>query len=160
MVEVAVFGMGCFWRAQAVFDGLRGVVSTRVGYAGGTGEVRYREAEEEGYAEVVEVKFDLKKISYRELLDVFWREHDPTSKNRQGLDVGERYRSVIFYGDDSQRKKAEVSRKRLDRKLKEKGFFSRLLGKGKTVTEIVPLIKFYEAEREHQDYYKKHGKTC
>ncbi len=160
MIEIAVFGAGCLWHVQDVFDGLDGVVSTRVGYSGGRGNSGYGGIEDSGHAEAIEVKFDSKRISYRKLLDVFWREHDPTLKNRQGLDIGSRYRSVIFYGNDKQKREAMESRERVKKRLLgNRGFFSNLLGE-RIITEIVKMGKFYEAEEEHQDYYKKHGKTC
>lgn len=145
----ATFGAGCFWHVQAVFDKLNGVVSSRVGYEGGVGRGGYENVEEEGHVEVVEIEFDPKKISYGELLDVFWEEHDPTSLNRQGADVGKRYRSVIFYHDAKQK----------DEAMKSSVKISKEIGK-KIVTEIVKADKFYEAEEEHQKYFEKHGKVC
>lgn len=149
MLERATFGAGCFWHVQAVFDKLPGVASSLVGYEGGEGEGVYGSAERRGHAEVVEVKFDSKKISYKKLLDVFWKEHDPTALNRQGLDIGKRYRSVIFYHNAKQKVAAEKSRIELNAKSKKE-----------IVTEIVKAGKFYEAEEEHQKYFEKHGKVC
>lgn len=148
MKEVATFGMGCFWHAQSVFDCLDGVLSSRVGYSGGK-RGGYEDAEEFGNAEVVEVTFDSSKISYGELLEVFWREHDATSVDRQGLDVGKRYRSVIFYHSEEQKRIAERSRDEAEKRLGEK-----------VATEIVAAGDFYEAEEEHQKYFEKHGKVC
>jgi peptide-methionine (S)-S-oxide reductase len=145
---------------QAVFDKLKGVVSSRVGYEGGKRKSGYDDAESAGNAEVVEIEFDPERISYERLLDIFWKEHDPTSLNRQGLDFGRRYRSVIFYHDEEQKKKAKISMEKAEKRLKGRGFFSKFFGGKKIVTEIVKARKFYEAEEEHQNYYKKHGKTC
>ena len=140
----ATFGAGCFWHVQAVFDKLDGVVSSKVGYEGGVGSGGYEGAEEEGHAEVVKIEFNPEKISYGELLNVFWEEHDPTSLNKQGADVGRRYRSVIFYHDEEQRLEAEKSKENVERELDKK-----------VVTEVVEAGEFYEAEEEHQKYLEK-----
>lgn len=145
----ATFGAGCFWGVEDAFRRVRGVVSTRVGYMGG--HMKNPTYEDvctglTGHAEVVEVTFDPALVSYSELLDVFWSIHDPTSLNRQGPDVGEQYRSVIFYHDDEQRRLAVESR----RKLEESGRFT-----GKIVTAIEPAGTFYEAEDYHQQYLEK-----
>ncbi|MDI9617506.1 peptide-methionine (S)-S-oxide reductase MsrA [Methanothermobacter sp.] len=145
----ATFGAGCFWGVEDAFRRVRGVVSTRVGYMGGHMENPTYEdvcTGLTGHAEVVEVTFDPDIVSYSDLLDVFWSIHDPTSLNRQGPDVGEQYRSVIFYHDDEQRRLAVESR----RKLEESGRF-----RGRIVTAIEPATTFYEAEDYHQQYLEK-----
>lgn len=145
----ATFGAGCFWGVEDAFMRVRGVVSTRVGYMGGHVENPTYEdvcTGLTGHAEVIEVTFDPALVSYSDLLDVFWSIHDPTSLNRQGPDVGEQYRSVIFYHDDEQRRLAVESR----RKLEESGRFS-----GRIVTAIEPAGAFYEAEDYHQQYLEK-----
>ncbi|MFB2623971.1 peptide-methionine (S)-S-oxide reductase MsrA [Methanothermobacter marburgensis] len=147
--EKATFGAGCFWGVEDAFRRVRGVVSTRVGYMGGHVENPTYEdvcTGLTGHAEVVEVTFDPEIVGYSDLLDVFWSIHDPTSLNRQGPDVGEQYRSVIFYHDDEQRRLALESRK----KLEESGRFSRRI-----VTAIEPAGTFYEAEDYHQQYLEK-----
>lgn len=151
----ATFGAGCFWGVEDAFRKVRGVVSTRVGYMGGHMENPTYEdvcTGLTGHAEVVEVTFDPALVSYSELLDVFWSIHDPTSLNRQGPDVGEQYRSAIFYHDDEQKRLALESR----RKLEESGRFT-----GKIVTAIEPASTFYEAEEYHQQYLEKNrGRRC
>lgn len=153
--EIAAFGAGCFWGVQSVFDRVKGVLKTEVGYMGG--DEGYENVSYEmvcsgktWHAETVKVEFNPSKISYSELLDVFWKSHDPTQLNRQGFDFGTQYRSVIFYYNDKQKKEAEMS---LLKKQKE-------LGKKKIVTEIVKARKFYRAEEYHQKYNEKHGKVC
>jgi peptide-methionine (S)-S-oxide reductase len=145
--EKATFGTGCFWCSEAVFKRLEGVNSVVSGYSGGT--VRNPTYEQvcsgkTGHAEVVQISFDPKKISYEELLDMFWSSHDPTTLNRQGADVGTQYRSVIFFHDEKQREAAEKSMALHQKKLRQK-----------IVTEIKPFEKFYKAEDYHQDYYLK-----
>lgn len=145
----ATFGAGCFWGVEDAFRRVRGVVSTRVGYMGGHMENPTYEdvcTGLTGHAEVVEVTFDHALVSYSDLLDVFWSIHDPTSLNRQGPDVGEQYRSVIFYHDDEQRRLALESRRKLD----DSGRF-----RGRIVTAIEPAGTFYEAEEYHQQYLEK-----
>lgn len=152
-MEIATFGAGCFWGVEAVFEALPGVVSTRVGYCGGhTENPTYQEVctDTTGHAEVVEVQFDPAKISYDSLLDVFWRNHDPTTLNRQGPDVGTQYRSVVFYHSESQRKMAEDFKIKLTN---EKRF------KKPIVTVIEKAVPFYPAEEYHQKYLKKRGLT-
>jgi peptide-methionine (S)-S-oxide reductase len=144
---VASLGGGCFWCLEAAFDALRGVESVVSGYAGGTvPEPTYKQvcSGRTGHAEVVQVTFDPDVISYRELLEVFFTLHDPTTLNRQGADVGTQYRSVIFYHTPEQRR---VAREVLD-ELEAEGIWDAPL-----VTELEPLETFYPAEDYHQDYY-------
>jgi len=146
----ATFGMGCFWCAEAVFQKLKGVESVVSGYAGGTKEgPSYEEVSTggTGHAEVVQIIYDSRKISYEELLEVFWSLHDPTTPNRQGDDVGPQYRSVILYHDEKQKTLAEKSQEALS----DSGKW-----KKPVVTEIRPLEKFYKAEEYHQNYYHEH----
>lgn len=146
----ATFGAGCFWHVEHLFQKTPGVKSTRVGYAGGkTKNPSYEDvcSDTTGHAEAVEVIFDPGKISYEQLLEVFWQNHDPTTPNRQGPDVGKQYRSAIFYHDDIQKDLALKSKQELESTGKYK----------KIVTEIVPAAEFYEAEEFHQKYFEKHG---
>ena len=143
--EIADLGGGCFWCMEAVFERLPGVISVTSGFAGGTTEnPTYREvcSETTGHAEVTEIEFDPAKISYDQLLNVFWQAHDPTTLNRQGADEGTSYRSIILYRDQKQQLLAEKS------KLEAQKNFSSPI-----VTEIAPLKKFYKAEDYHQEYY-------
>ena len=145
--ETAVFGAGCFWCIEAVFSELKGVESVTAGYSGGhVKNPAYREVctGRTGHAEVAKITFDHSIITFKELLEVFWKTHDPTTLNRQGADVGTQYRSVIFYTNDHQKEQAVEYKKRLD----TSGAFSSPI-----VTEISPLENFYEAEQDHQDYY-------
>lgn len=145
----ATFGSGCFWCTEAIFQQLRGVSSVKSGYAGGASEnPTYREvcSGESGHAEVIQVEYDPTVISYDELLEVFWRTHDPTTLNRQGNDIGSQYRSVIYYHDEMQEKLAFSYLK----KLTEEKLWSDPI-----VTEVSPLPKFYEAEIYHDDYYNQ-----
>jgi peptide methionine sulfoxide reductase msrA/msrB len=149
--ELATFGMGCFWGAEADFCALDGVVGTKVGYAGGnTPDPSYRKVSSggTGHAEVVQVEYDPTVISYDELLEVFWREHDPTTPNRQGPDVGSQYRSLILFHGSEQESAARESLKR-----HAGGFRSPI------VTEIVPATAFYPAEDYHQRYLEKRGRV-
>jgi methionine-S-sulfoxide reductase len=145
----ATFGAGCFWGVEAAFRRLDGVIGTRVGYAGGRkdaptyAEVCYTAT---GHAEVVEVTFDEDVVPYEALLAVFWAEHDPTQLNRQGPDVGDQYRSVIFVHDDAQRTAAEASRDRVQARLSKH-----------VVTQIEAAPTFWEAEDYHQQYLEKRG---
>lgn len=152
MPEVkATFGAGCFWGVQAEFDKVEGVISTQVGFMGGKKEnPTYRDVctHTTGHAEVVEVTYDPAKLSYEKLLDVFWNIHDPTTLNRQGPDVGDQYRSVIFYYAQEQKAAAEGSKTAQDRS----GRFGRPL-----VTQIVPAQTFWRAEEYHQKYLEKRG---
>jgi peptide-methionine (S)-S-oxide reductase len=153
-MEKATFGAGCFWGVEAAFRKLKGVVSTLVGYEGGSlDNPTYKDvcSDETGHAEVVQVEFDPAKISYEELLAVFFAIHDPTTLNRQGPDVGTQYRSVIFYHSPDQAKKARAFKEALDRE----GAFNDPI-----TTEIVPAKTFYKAEEYHQRYHEKHGGSC
>ena len=145
----AVFGGGCFWGVEALFERLEGVSDAVSGYMGGhTPNPVYEAvcAGITGHAEVVEVSFDPDKISYQELLDYFFRMHDPTTPNRQGLDIGSQYRSVIFTHGQEQEKEA----RQFIEMLESKGAFPRPI-----VTEVAPAGQFWQAEEFHQDYYQK-----
>lgn len=147
--QVATFGGGCFWCTEAVFEELKGVESVVSGYAGGHVEHPSYEqvcGKQTGHAEVIRVVYDPREISYEELLEAFWKTHDPTTLNRQGNDVGPQYRSVIFYHNDEQKELAEHYRQ----KLNESGAY-----RDPIVTQIEPFTNFYEAEAYHQDYYAK-----
>jgi peptide-methionine (S)-S-oxide reductase len=149
--EIAVFGGGCFWCTEAVFGRLEGVVSVMPGYAGGTlANPTYQQVctGQTGHAEVTRVKYDPARISFNDLLVVFFATHDPTSLNRQGADVGTEYRSVIFYTTDDQKRAAEAMIAQLND--------SDPAGK-RIVTEVLPLDAFYEAEDYHQDYYRNNS---
>lgn len=151
-IDTATFGTGCFWCTEAIFEQLDGVLKVTSGYSGGhVKNPTYEQVCEKntGHAEVIQVIYDPSKLDYEELLEVFWQTHDPTTQDRQGNDVGPQYRSVIFYTDEEQKLKAEHYKKELDKS----GAF-----KAPIVTEISPLINFYEAEKYHQDYYTNNGK--
>jgi len=144
---VAVFGGGCFWCTEAVFDELRGVKSVMSGYAGGnTKNPTYEEVcgGRTGHAEVIKIDFDPTEIAFKDLLTVFFATHDPTTLNRQGNDVGTQYRSAIFYATEEQKREAEAFIKELND--------SKAFGKP-VVTTLEPLGEFYEAEDYHQKYY-------
>jgi len=150
-MEKATFGAGCFWHVEAAFRNVKGVVSTRVGYMGGrTDNPTYRDvcSHTTGHAEVVEVTFDPAVVSYDRLLDVFWDEHDPTSVNRQGPDIGDQYRSVVFYHSDEQKNAAIRSKERLS----ASGRYPRPIATG-----IEPASTFWMAEDYHQQYLEKRG---
>ena len=150
-IETAAFGAGCFWGVEETFRKIKGVVSTEVGYMGGDYKnPSYKDvcSGKTGHAEVVQVKYDPKIVSYEKLLEVFWYNHDPTTLNRQGPDIGEQYRSVIFFHNKEQEKIAKKMLKELD----ESGEF-----KGKIVTQIVKASTFYKAEEYHQKYLMKKG---
>jgi peptide-methionine (S)-S-oxide reductase len=145
--EVAVFGGGCFWCTEAVFDELRGVISVVSGYAGGsTKNPTYEQvcSGGTGHAEVIRIEYDPTQISFRDLMTVFFATHDPTTLNRQGNDVGTQYRSAIFYANEEQKREAEAFIKELNN--------SKAFGKP-VVTTLEPLGEFYEAEDYHQKYY-------
>ncbi len=147
----ATFGAGCFWHVEALFRKIDGVTSTKVGYIGGNKDnPTYQDVctGKTGHAEAVQVEYDSDKISYEELLNVFWKNHDPTSLNRQGPDVGTQYRSAIFYHDKDQQKIASKSKEELERSAR----YSKRI-----VTDIVPANAFYEAEEYHQRYFEKQG---
>jgi peptide-methionine (S)-S-oxide reductase len=147
-METATFGLGCFWCGEAVFRLLPGVKTVTVGFMGGHGKATYKQvcAGGTGHAEVAQILFDPNRLRYDELLDLFWRAHDPTTPNRQGADVGEQYRSVIFYHSESQRTAAETSKKAAD----SSGRFGRPI-----VTQIAAAGDFVVAEADHQDYFRK-----
>jgi peptide-methionine (S)-S-oxide reductase len=148
--ELATFGSGCFWCTEAVFQEIKGVKQVVSGYSGGTlVNPSYRDVCEgkTGHAEVVQVAFDPTVVSYPELLEVFWRSHDPTSINRQGHDSGTQYRSVIFYHSDRQQQLAARYKKMID----EAGVFT-----SPVATQIAPYVAFYPAESNHQNYYADH----
>lgn len=145
--SVATFGSGCFWCTEAVFELVKGVAKVESGYSGGSVPDPTYEAVctgLTGHAEVVQVYYDPVIVSYAQLLEFFWKTHDPTTLNRQGADVGTQYRSVIFYHDEEQKKLADEYKKKLD----EAKIWDALI-----VTEISPYKKFYKAEEYHQNYY-------
>jgi len=150
--ERAVLAGGCFWGAQDLIRRQEGVLSTRVGYTGGTNShATYRN--HPGHAEAVEISFDPARISYRQLLEFFFQIHDPSTRNRQGNDVGSSYRSAIFYTSEEQKQIAQDTIADVD---------ASGLWPGKAVTEVVPAGEFWEAEPEHQDYLQRipGGYTC
>ena len=145
--RLATFGSGCFWCNEAIFKRLAGVERVVSGYSGGSVENPTYEqvcTGTTGHAESIQITYDPTKVSYDELLEVFWKTHDPTTKNRQGNDVGPQYRSVIFYHDEDQKRLAESYKV----KLEAEGIWDRPI-----VTEIVPFTKFWPAEFYHQNYY-------
>ena len=151
-IQKAIFAAGCFWGVEANFRKLDGIISTRVGYIGGSfSNPTYKDvcSHKTGHAEAVEVTFDSSKVSYNELLDVFWTIHDPTTLNRQGPDVGSQYRSVIFYLDIEQKEKAETSKAKMEASKR----FKRPI-----VTQIMPASDFWEGEEYHQQYVEKRNK--
>lgn len=150
-LQTATFAAGCFWGVESIFQMVKGVLETTVGYTGGTtSDPTYRQVCTgiTGHAEAVQILFDTKIISYEELLSLFFRMHDPTTKNRQGPDVGTQYRSAIFYHSEEQRKAAERSIEEFDRS----GVYI-----NKAATQIAPASTFYAAEDYHQDYFEKQG---
>ncbi len=151
MERKATFGAGCFWGVEAAYRQIPGVLSTKVGYLGGTlDNPTYKDvcSGRTGHAEVVEVAYDPERLTYGDLLTVFWDNHNPTTLNRQGPDIGTQYRSAIFYHDEEQQQAAIASKEERDRS-----------GKYKTpiVTEVTPASTFYEAEDYHQQYLEKRG---
>ena len=150
-METATFAAGCFWHVEEAFRHVDGVKATSVGYTGGDKqEPTYKEvcSGTTGHAEAVEVVYDPEVVSYEKLLEVFWKEHDPTQKNRQGPDIGHQYRSAVFYHSPEQEKAARDSVKALE----ESGKYKKPI-----VTEIVPAQKFWRAEEYHQQYFQKNG---
>ena len=154
-MATATFAAGCFWGVEAAFRQVPGVTATRVGYTGGTTtNPTYKQVctDRTGHAEAVEVTYDPARVSYDDLLRVFWENHDPTQRNRQGPDIGTQYRSAIFYHDPEQEAAAQASKERLERS----GVHKRPI-----VTEIEPAQTFYQAEGYHQQYLEKRGlATC
>ena len=149
--EKATFGAGCFWGVEETFRKLKGVTSTAVGYAGGTKENPTYEdvcSDETGHAEAVQVEFDPSQVIYDDLLDVFWSNHNPTTLNRQGPDIGTQYRSVIFYHSPEQKAAAEKSKIDMSSRLNRP-----------IVTQIEPAQKFWRAEEYHQRYLEKRGQS-
>ena len=150
-METATFGAGCFWGVEATFRQTPGVIDTAVGYSGGhSANPTYEEvcSDRTGHAEVVQVHFDPAKVSYEDLLRVFWENHDPTTLNRQGPDVGSQYRSAVFFHNDAHRQAAETVKAELDKS----GAFRRPI-----VTTVEPARPFYRAEEYHQRYLEKRG---
>lgn len=150
-MRIATFGAGCFWGVEAAFREVKGVASTRVGYAGGQFDnPTYNDvcSGRTGHAESVEVTYDPEQVSYDQLLAVFWEVHDPTTLNRQGPDVGSQYRSVIFFHNSDEETAARTSMETLQ----QSGKYPR-----KIVTEIAPASQFWEAEDYHQQYFEKRG---
>ena len=148
-MEKAPFAAGCFWGVEAAFRQIPGVVATRVGYTGGhTDDPTYERvcSHTTGHAEAVEVTFDPERVSYEQLLDVFWTKHNPTTRNRQGLDIGDQYRSSIFFHSPEQQEAAERTKESEQAKVH---------WPKKIVTEIVPAPEFHEAEDYHQQYLEK-----
>lgn len=147
----ATFGSGCFWCSEAMFKRLKGVETVQSGYSGGAIENPTYEQVcngDTGHAEVIQITFDPEVISYDELLEVFWKTHDPTTLNRQGNDVGTQYRSVVFYHNDHQRALATAYKEKLD---------ASEIWENPIVTEISPLSTFYVAENYHDDYFSRNG---
>lgn len=150
-LAVATFGSGCFWCTEAVFQNVEGVEKVESGYSGGkVKNPTYKEVCSglTGHAEVIQVHYDSVKVSFEELLEVFWKTHDPTTLNRQGADEGTQYRSVVFYHNEEQKKLAEKYKAELDKS----GAFNNPI-----VTEISPYTEFYKAEDYHQNYYNLNG---
>jgi peptide-methionine (S)-S-oxide reductase len=151
VTENATFGLGCFWGVEATFRQVKGVVDAAVGYAGGDfPNPTYRDVctDTTGHAEVLQVEYDPAQVSYDDLLNVFWQNHDPTTLNRQGPDWGSQYRSVIFYHTPEQEAAARASKE----KMEHSGRFRRPI-----VTQIAPATEFYRAEEYHQRYLEKRG---
>ncbi len=149
--EKVTFGNGCFWCTEAIFQQLNGVIKVTSGYSGGHVEnPTYEQVCEKntGHAEVCQIEYDPSKLSYDEILEIFWQTHDPTTLNRQGNDVGPQYRSVIFYHNEEQKKKAEHYKAELDKS----GAFNKPI-----VTAVEPFKNFYVAENYHQNYYNNNG---
>ena len=143
----ALFGAGCFWGVEEYFKKIPGVLNTKVGYSGGNTENPTYESvcyENTNHAEVIEIEFDTNQLPYEDLLSHFWKCHDPTSKDRQGPDIGAQYRSIIFYYNDEQKNSAEKSRNKYQKEYSDT-----------IVTEIIKVQKFYQAEDYHQNYIEK-----
>jgi peptide-methionine (S)-S-oxide reductase len=148
-LEIATFACGCFWCSEAIFKRLKGVEKVTPGYSGGSVRPTYKEVStgETGHAEAIQIEFDPKVISYEQLLDVFFHLHDPTTKDRQGQDVGPQYRSMVFYHDSEQRRTAEKVKEHIE----SSGMYDDPI-----VTEIMPFEKFHPAEDNHKNYYETH----
>jgi len=149
--QLATFAAGCFWGVEETFRTTAGVIATRVGYTGGKKDKPTYEdvcTDATGHAEAVEITYDPNKITYKELLKIFWKNHNPTTLNSQGPDIGSQYRSSIFYHNEELKKQAEQSKKELE----ESNKYNKPI-----VTEIVPATKFHEAEEYHQKYLMKKG---
>jgi peptide-methionine (S)-S-oxide reductase len=149
-VEYATLGGGCFWCLEAIFERLDGVESVVPGYAGGSTDTpSYKSVSTgaTGHAEVAQISFDPEKLSYRDILNLFWKAHDPTTVNRQGADVGSQYRSIILFHNEQQQKVAEESKQALE----DSRYFE-----SPVVTEVKPLDTFYTGEEYHQHYFEKH----
>lgn len=150
----ATFGAGCFWHVEELFSKVKGVTSTAVGYTGGHLENPTYEAvctDKTGHAEAVQVEYDPNQVSYDDLLKIFWENHDPTTPDRQGPDIGTQYRSAIFFHDPEQEKTAIQSKE----KLQNSSQFSRDI-----VTQIIPAKTFHRAEEYHQHYFEKNNLSC
>ncbi|MDZ7748506.1 MAG: peptide-methionine (S)-S-oxide reductase MsrA [Halofilum sp. (in: g-proteobacteria)] len=153
-MATATFAAGCFWHVEHAFRQVPGVIEAESGYTGGHVEnPGYKQVcgGDTGHAEAVRVEYDPERVSYADLLGVFWQCHDPTQRNRQGPDVGSQYRSAIFCHDEAQREAAERSRDEQERSGRHRG---------PIVTEITPASAFYRAEEYHQRYLEKHGAAC
>jgi peptide-methionine (S)-S-oxide reductase len=151
-MEKATFAAGCFWGIEEVFRKTPGVLSTRAGFSGGkVKDPTYKQvcSDITGHAEAVEVEYDPAIVSYQTLLEIFWKVHNPTTRNRQGADIGSQYRSIIFYHSPQQQELALQSKANKQKVLQKE-----------IVTEIIPSAPFYEAESYHQKYYEKHGGHC
>ena len=150
-MQKCTLALGCFWKPEENFKNKSGIIQTEVGYAGGKNiKVTYEEVctGNTGHAEAVQIVYDAKQVNFITLLNIFWNNHDPTTLNRQGPDVGSQYRSAIFFHHEDQKKAAENSKKELDRSNKFKN---------RIVTQIIPITNFYRAEEYHQDYLYKRG---
>jgi peptide-methionine (S)-S-oxide reductase len=153
MTEKATFAAGCFWGVEAAFRQIPGVTATRVGYAGGTVANPSYElvcTDTTGHAEAVEVSYDPERVSYDDLLEIFWSNHNPTTRNRQGFDLGSQYRSAIFFHSPDQEAAARASKERLEAEGR---------WRNPIVTELLPAPDFYEAEDYHQQYLEKRGRS-
>ena len=151
MTQKATFAAGCFWGVESAFRAIPGVTGTRVGYTGGhTESPSYYDvcSDTTGHAEAVEVTYDSEQVSYEQLLDLFWRSHDPTQGNRQGPDVGSQYRSAVYFHSPEQQEQALASKARVQAHLQRT-----------VTTEVVPAETFFEAEDHHQQYFEKQGRT-
>ena len=152
-MEEAIFGAGCFWGVESKFGKVEGVIETEVGYTGGaTKNPTYKDVctNKTGHVEVVKVTYDSSILSYEKLLEIFWDIHNPTTLNRQGLDIGTQYRSAVFYTNEEQR----LSTMKVKQKLDDSGKYKKPI-----VTEIVPAAEYYKAEEYHQKYHGKNKKS-